>query len=574
MFDKWISSHRIRNSMMGDPILDWLELYGTQHGFKPDDIKPIFIQFLSQKRNAFKIQVLEKIQQNIPKSNRIEIDICLPIRRRISETIDAMYLGYDLIVRGGIFGMTSLPSQIGWYSIPDMLVRSDKISKLFPEASIDLITDISQGHFYIPVDILFLTLQFSQRDKTKLLNSKNLQYYKALSILNQQSCIQMYRHQFNVDDTSSLDKYFGIILGRPEKTRMSSVITTASVKYDSKLFAKSVESLEWIVRVEESSASNWKLYPPTVTELYPNMRNMDEDYPWHQAKKIIAQHLQDITLIWNCGPQQRQIAHQKGIFNWNKIGDPKTELSLGSKKSQIVDKIITVNREEDIIVSPRKLKRLENIKLLEGKSLEFFVDFETVQEPEEEGSVSNGAGFLFMIGCVSRYKINQHDYHCEYKSFVVYELTRKEEQRITREWIDYMSHFQKLYPESQPSLYHWSPAEPVIYQQLTKKWRQILPVLSFVDLLHVFQSEPIVVKGAFGYNLKEISRALHHHNYISTLWNDNVIDGKDAMIRAWCCYQPQNIHEKKDVLGHIEYYNYVDCKVMEEIITFLREKLL
>ena len=97
---------------------------------------------------------------------------------------------------------------------------------------------------------------------------------------------------------------------------------------------------------------------------------MDEDYPWHQAK-IIAQHLQDITLIWNCGPQQRQLAHQKGIFNWNKIGDPKTELSLGSKKSQIVDKIITVNREEDIIVSPRKLKRLENIKLLEGKSLEF-----------------------------------------------------------------------------------------------------------------------------------------------------------------------------------------------------------
>ena len=90
----------------------------------------------------------------------------------------------------------------------------------------------------------------------------------------------------------------------------------------------------------------------------------------------------------------------------------------------------------------------------------------------------------------------------------------------------------------------------------------------------MFQSEPIVVKGAFSYNLKEISRALHHHNYIKTLWNDNVIDGKDAMIRAWCCYQPQNIHEKKHVLGHIEYYNYVDCKVMEEIITFLREKLL
>ena len=282
-----------------------------------------------------------------------------------------MYIGYDLIIRGGIFGITDIPSQIGWYCIPEMLIRSDKITKIFPEITVDYNVN---GNLYIPVDILFLTLQFSQRDKTKLLNSKNLQYYKGLSILSQQACLQMYQNQY-MDDVPDIDKYFSIIIGRPDKTRMTSVITTARVVYDSQLYNRSIESLEWILKVDKPTSVNWKLYPPTVPELYPNMRNMDEDYPWHQAKKIIAQHLQDITLIWNCGPQQRQLAHQKGIFNWNKIGDPKTELSLGSKKSQIVDKIITVNREEEIIVSPRKLKRLENIKLLEGKSLEFFVDF-------------------------------------------------------------------------------------------------------------------------------------------------------------------------------------------------------
>ena len=46
------------------------------------------------------------------------------------------------------------------------------------------------------------------------------------------------------------------------------------------------------------------------------------------------------------------------------------------------------------------------------------------------------------------------------------------------------------------------------------------------------------------------------------------------MIRAWMCYQPEHSHQKKEVLGNIEHYNYVDCKVMEEIVSFIREKLL
>ena len=71
----------------------------------------------------------------------------------------------------------------------------------------------------------------------------------------------------------------------------------------------------------------------------------------------------------------------------------------------------------------------------------------------------------------------------------------------------------------------------------------------------------------------KISKALYGHKCIQTLWNDNVTNGKDAMIQAWMCYQPQHAHEKKEIMGHIEYYNYVDCKVMEEIVTFLRTKL-
>ena len=56
MFDKWISSHRIRNNMMGDPILDWLELYGTQHGFKPMILNPFLYSFYHKKEMLLKFK--------------------------------------------------------------------------------------------------------------------------------------------------------------------------------------------------------------------------------------------------------------------------------------------------------------------------------------------------------------------------------------------------------------------------------------------------------------------------------------------------------------------------------------
>ena len=33
---RWVSARQTRNHVLGDPILDWLRLYGEDHGFKQD----------------------------------------------------------------------------------------------------------------------------------------------------------------------------------------------------------------------------------------------------------------------------------------------------------------------------------------------------------------------------------------------------------------------------------------------------------------------------------------------------------------------------------------------------------
>ena len=112
--ENWVSIHTIRHFLMDDPLLDWLQLYGQEKGFEIDEVKPIFVQFLLQKKNKFKLELLEKFQQKkVALKSQFKIDIHLDMRQRISQTIDAMKVGYHAIIHGGVF--CSLDKKNGWY---------------------------------------------------------------------------------------------------------------------------------------------------------------------------------------------------------------------------------------------------------------------------------------------------------------------------------------------------------------------------------------------------------------------------------------------------------------------------
>ena len=112
----------------------------------------------------------------------------------------------------------------------------------------------------------------------------------------------------------------------------------------------------------------------------------------------------------------------------------------------------------------------------------------------------------------------------------------------------------------------WNSAEARQFD-LTNNWK----IRKWSDLCKLFQEEPIVIKDCFKFGLKAIASAMRKHGMIATQNESDCGNGATAMIKAWETYRnsedPKNSNEMKEIIK----YNEFDCKVLWEILTFLRK---
>ena len=133
--------------------------------------------------------------------------------------------------------------------------------------------------------------------------------------------------------------------------------------------------------------------------------------------------------------------------------------------------------------------------------------------------------------------------------------------------------------------FHWGNAEKYFYEQAWKrhikynhntcKWFEP----NWFNLLKVVQSEPIVVKGSFGFGLKEYANALYKQGLITTKWDTGEFcDGLDAMIKMWDMDKmaKETSLKIRDIpkFNNIRRYNEIDCKVLWDILNYFRNNLL
>jgi hypothetical protein len=82
------------------------------------------------------------------------------------------------------------------------------------------------------------------------------------------------------------------------------------------------------------------------------------------------------------------------------------------------------------------------------------------------------------------------------------------------------------------------------------------------------------------FSLKSIAKAFHSHGFIETVWDESdCMDGMSAMVLALKCYTSVTKEEmllgsSKDIMALptmrvIRSYNEVDCRVMQEIMTYI-----
>ena len=98
------------------------------------------------------------------------------------------------------------------------------------------------------------------------------------------------------------------------------------------------------------------------------------------------------------------------------------------------------------------------------------------------------------------------------------------------------------------------------------------------DLLTIFKEINIVSKGMLNFSLKSVVNSFYNNKFIQTSYNTEITNGMNAMMCAYNKYKlleiSNNFKIKQKInnnFSDVSKYNEVDCKVMWEILIFLRK---
>ncbi len=593
---EWVSASRVRNFMINDPLLDWLEEYNITSIFdRPDRIggnssvgrsmfkqDNEFITLIKNQGLEFENLVLKDLKRKY-NNNVVQVAESFQARdlSKVNKTFELMKEGVPILYQPVLHN-----DENKTYGCPDFLVRSDWLTKIFNDENLnsdDLkikATNLNGNYHYTVVDVKCSTLHLNSNGIT-LRNQGSIPAYKAQILI------------YNIA-LGKLQGYFptkAYILGKKWNYTSKRVHFSGNNCYDKagvidysdndSIYLEKVENaLDWIRDVRNQGHS-WTLLPtPSRPELYPNMCN-EMDGNWKKLKSELAEKLDEITMIWMCGPKNRNIAFSNDVYKWTE--DECTSETLGFKGEvvpKVLDQILTVNRSDSIKILPRKIQM--NFKDWQKEvPLEFFIDFETMTSiftPLKVGNNDNVGhdteNYIFMIGLGHIDPITKK---WVYKDFTVNQVNADEEIRIIDEmWAHINSLCSQHIPNKPlPNFYHWSHAEPTCYRKAVNRHGNRWRYINFCDMLTVFKKEPITIKGALNFGLKSVAKALYHNKMIEVIWdNENPCsNGLSAMVLAWKTYQRNilsDVHESP-VIQDIIKYNEIDCRVLWEIINYLRK---
>lgn len=552
-WQKWNFTGDVKNFVSNDPILDWFNLYNPYH--QKYDKTDKFNNYISQQEINFKKNVIQQLQQNFPndtitiahQNEKFSIE-------KHHKTIYAMMNGIPIIIKGLLHDKERLLC-----GMPDLLIRTDFLLHIIGNLGTnEEILNTKLKYDYRVVNIKNNTISLNKNGY--ILNKGNINGYKAECILNNELLETVLEIKpktcYMIGKKYSQEKI--------EYDIFEMIGQINSSEYDKNLLIKANNGLEWLKNLKEEG-ENWDITNPHRWELCPNMSNYF-DYPYHNIKKELAEKNKEITLLWNCGVKEREIANKVGIKKWNNINTDMINF-VGSRK-EILDNIIKINKSNE--KSKIIMNECDNKKLFCNK-IEFYIDFETTGNINNV-TIGDMEDMIYMVGI--GYEI---DGEWIFKSFVADRLTLRSEKKIMKNWISYMKDIKNKYKvRGNIPIYHWSKAEIIMSNKAFRR-HNIKEELYWIDLLDVFKDNRIAIKGVFNYGLKNVANGLYKHKLIKSKWDDNSLDGTSAILAAWESENRCKNGDEKKLLDCKEIeviikYNEMDCKVLWDILKMLKDK--
>ncbi len=336
-WDGWVAATRLRNHVLGNPLLDWLDEHGEARGFTPDPPggETDFRAFIMGKGIRFEADVVDLIAETGIGDVQVIGGAGSPSEESRSltlaeETWTAMNEGRHVIAQGVLRD----PDR-RLYGRPDLLVRSDTLTEIVPSARqhIDSAAraehlDIGDLH-YVVVDIKYMTLKMN-KDGSLSNSGNNLAYKTQLDVYNR----ALGRIQGHLPKTAFL-------LGRGWKlnkgTRVDNCLdrlapVAAEEQHNgSPISYMADKAALWIRRMREDGHEWAPLPEPTFDELRPNASA--DNGQWTAAVGEIAEQTRDLTVLWRVGHDKRCCANSIGIFKWDDGNATPDSLGVAGEKA-------------------------------------------------------------------------------------------------------------------------------------------------------------------------------------------------------------------------------------------------
>jgi len=335
---------------------------------------------------------------------------------------------------------------------------------------------------------------------------------------------------------------------------------------DPQLGRYAAEAAAWIRRLKKDGAA-WQPIPsPSVPELRPNMK-ASSDSEWHTTKREIALAQRDLTLLPFVGPERRALAARSGITRWDDPRLSADSFGLGdSTEGRRLDTILMANRstgDKDLL--PSLLR--SNIGQWQAPArFEIFVSVQGVEDQADDFSrvpERGGTAMLFMItwGFLDR------DGHWQTRQLIARDLSPSAEAKMIAAWQTELNQLAEMRGIGLRDirLFHWGTHEA------------LLPDLNWFPILrNLIHEEPIAVRGAFGFGLAEMARALHALGLIESALPDQPRDPLAAMAGAWSAAKEATSRqiplEQAEPIQVIGKFTFQACRTMMEILVVLRQR--
>jgi putative phage-type endonuclease len=564
----WVSLNSFNGFLLKDPILDWLNMYKNEPEISNlrEDIPQKY-----KKKNIFE-SVLASLQKFSIQYN-LSIAEVTPLQEKWNEamSVKKFQLSKELLLEKTdiIVRPVLLDYKDKFYGIPDFVIKKRVLNKFFKQnyKKVSGIKNLKGNDEYVVLSVTHKERFPEKSFLSKWDNTIKTKYTGYSSIIN------------TILDT--------------DKTLISFTAkqTPIVIDPDTYNFCNTKEGVEW-ARILKKRGKDWLKNVDSdvaIKMLMPNMCNK-YDQEWRGVKKILAERWGELTLLWYCGVEQRNRAHEKGIYSWKSNYSPKEIVKSlystndYSQRKSIISSMISLNRTPDKIYMNRNMGELTEPYLDTENALEIMFDFEVLSGKNLNNNHSQRLrtpqDIIYLCGMA--WKTEES---LEFKSFSASSLTKTSERNMLQEWWSYVRKLKKETKAEKVILYHWSPAEERFLKRAFE--RHSLPMKEDLnsgkydlrDLMEMFIESETVIRGVWGYSVKDISKGLYNYGLIPEIWKDNEkggdITGERSVTTATSCYR-ENLSRGYNIQNNPNFsplvsYNRTDCVVMYYLLLFLRE---